>query len=201
MVLLHAAERRRNHTSAMPLPRKQTMNGNVVSLTTVMVSLSQFKKMFKGDLIVIVALELISCPCCGGELFTRGTCRRKAFNSSGDVDHYQLRVLQCRNCRKTHRELPSPLVPYKRYDGEAIAHIKSEPESAPCNSRSVELILRWLEWFLSYANHILESQSLILSVSLPKPSGKSVFSELMALVRIVVNSGNWLHNRTEFSYA
>ena len=34
----------------MPLPRKQTMNGNVVFLTTVMVSLSQFKKKCKGDL-------------------------------------------------------------------------------------------------------------------------------------------------------
>ena len=82
----------------MPLPRKQTMNGNVVSSTIVMVSLSHFKKKCKGDLIVIVALEFISCPCCGGELFTRGTCRRQAINSAGDVDHYQLRVLQCRNC-------------------------------------------------------------------------------------------------------
>lgn len=185
----------------MPLPRKQTMNGNVVFLTTVMVSLSQFKKKCKGDLIVIVALEFISCPCCGGELFTRGTCRRQAINSAGDVDHYQLRVLQCRNCRRTHRELPSPLVPYKRYDGEAITRIKSEPESAPCNNRTVDLILRWLEWFISYANHICESQSLILFVPLPKPSGKSLFSDFMALVRIVVNSGNWLHNRTEFSCA
>ena len=70
-------------------------------------------------------------------------------------------------------------------------HIKSEPESAPCNSRTVDLILRWLDWFISYANHIRESQSLILSVPLP----------FMALVRIVVNSGNWLHNRTEFSCA
>ena len=201
MVLLYAAERKRNHTSAMPLPRKQTMNGNVVSSTIVMVSLSHFKKKCKGDLIVIVALEFISCPCCGGELFTRGTCRRQAINSAGDVDHYQLRVLQCRNCGRTHRELPAPLVPYKRYDGEAIMHIKSEPESAPCNSRTVDLILRWLDWFISYANHIRESQSLILSVPLPKPSGKSLFSDFMALVRIVVNSGNWLHNRTEFSCA
>ena len=170
-------------------------------MTNVMVSLSQFRKKCKGDLIVIIALEYIPCPYCGGELFTRGTCRRQAINSAGDVDHYQLRVLQCRNCKRTHRELPAPLVPYKRYDGEAITRIKSEPESAPCNSRTVELVQRWLEWFLSYANHIRESQSLILSVPLPKTSGKNLLSELLELVRIVANSGNWLHNRTEFSYA
>ena len=190
-----------NRIPVMHLLCKQTIIGNAVSMTHVMVSLAQFRKKIKGNLIVIIALEIIPCPFCGGELFTRGTCRRKAINSAGDTDHYQLRVLQCRNCGRTHRELPAPLVPYKRYDGEAITSIKSDPECAPCNNRTVDLILRWLEWFISYANHIRESQSLILSVPLSKTSGEILLPGFMTLVRTVVNSGNWLHNRTEFSCA
>lgn len=185
----------------MPLPRKQIMNGSEVSSTCVMISLTRFKTKRKGDLVIIISQELITCPCCGGDMFVRGTCCRQAINSSGLKDHYQLRVLQCRDCRKTHRELPTPLVPYKRYDGEAISYIENNPTEAPCNFRTTSLILRWLEWFLSYAKHICESLSLILSIELPKPSGKLTVKNFMFLVRIVVNSGNWLHNRTDFSNA
>ena len=194
-------KKNRNLTSFMPLPRKQTMNGNEVSSTWVMISLTHFKAERKGDLIVIISQEIIPCPCCEGDLFVRGTCRRQAINSTGLKDHYRLRVLQCRNCRKTHRELPFPLVPYKRYDGEAITYIENTPSDAPCCIRSVTLILGWLDWFISYANHVSESLSLMLSVPLPKTSGIVQLSDFMSLVRIVVNSGNWSHNRTEFSCA
>ena len=194
-------KKNRNLTSFMPLPRKQIMNGNEVSSTWVMVSLTHFKTERKGDLIVIISQEIIPCPYCEGDLFVRGTCRRQAINSAGLKDHYRLRVLQCRNCRKTHRELPAPLVPYKRYDGEAITYIENAPSDAPCCIRSVTLILGWLDWFISYANHVSESLSLMLSVPLPKTSGIVQLSDFMSLVRIVVNSGNWSHNRTEFSCA
>ena len=197
----HHRKKNGNPTSFMPLPRKQIMNGSEVSSTCVMVSLSRFRKKYKGDLIIIVAQEILFCPCCEGDLFVRGTCRRQAINSAGDKVQYQLRVLQCRDCRRTHRELPDPLVPYKRYDGEAITYIENDPSNAPCNIRSVPLILGWLAWFISYANHICESQSLILSAPLSKTSGKTRLQRFMFLVRIVVNSGNWSHNRTEFSCA
>ena len=197
----HHRKKNGNPTSFMPLPRKQIMNGSEVSSTCVMVSLSRFRKKYKDDLVIIVAQEILSCPCCEGDLFVRGTCRRQAINSAGSKVQYQLRVLQCRDCRRTHRELPDPLVPYKRYDGEAIMYIENDPSNAPCNIRSVPLILGWLAWFITYANHICESQSLILSTPLSKTSGKTRLQKFMSLVRIVVNSGNWSHNRTEFSYA
>ena len=171
----------------MPLRRKQIMNRSEVSSTYVMVSLTHFRRKRKGELIIIIAQEILPCPRCEGELFTRGTCRRQAINSAGTKEHYQLRVLQCRDCRKTHRELPAPLVPYKRYDGDAIAHITNDPETAPCNNRTTELIMKWLSWFISYANHICESQSLILAIPLPKITGKIKLPEFMTLVRIVVN--------------
>ena len=78
-------------------------------------------------------------------------------------------------------------------------HIAVHPESAPCNNHTFTLILNWLNWFLSYAKHICESQSFILHATLPKPIGKKRLTEFMALIRMVVNSGNWLHNRTEFT--
>ena len=180
----------------MSLPCKQTMNENEVFLTHVMVSISHFKKVHKGDCFKIISQEIIACPRCNGELFTRGTCRRHAINSAGIREQYQLRVLQCRDCRKTHRELPSPIVPYKRYDGEVITQIANNPDKAPCYYRTMELLLRWLNWFIIYANHICESQSLILSIPLPKMIGAIRLPDLMALVRIVANSGNWSHNRT-----
>ena len=88
----HYRKKNGNPTSFMPLPRKQTMNGSEVSSTCVMVSLSRFKKKYKGDLIIIVAQEILSCPCCEGDLFVRGTCRRQAINSAGSKVQYQLRV-------------------------------------------------------------------------------------------------------------
>ncbi len=163
----------------MPLPRKQIMSGSEVSSTCVMVSLSRFRKKYKGDLIIVVAQEILSCPCCEGDLFVRGTCRRQAINSAGSKVQYQLRVLQCRDCRRTHRELPDPLVPYKRYDGEAITYIENDPSNAPSSIRSVPLILGWLAWFNSYANHICESQSLILPAPLSKTSGKTRLQEFI----------------------
>lgn len=191
-------EEKGNPTSSMQLPRKQTMVKKKWGfLTHVMVSLTHFRQERKGELIIIVAQEILPCPLCGGELYTRSTCHRRAINASGNTDHYRLRVLQCRGCRKTHRELPTPLVPYKRYDSEAITEIAGHPESAPCNSRTIDLIRRWLEWFVSYARHVQES--LRLQIRLPEKVGKSACEEFMALVRIVVNSGYWSHNRTEFS--
>ncbi len=52
-------KKNRNLTSFMPLPRKQTMNGNEVSSTWVMISLTHFKAERKGDLIVIISQEII----------------------------------------------------------------------------------------------------------------------------------------------
>jgi hypothetical protein len=168
------------------------------SLTYAMISITHFRSERKNGIIVITAQEHVPCPRCEGPMYTRGTCRRKAINSAGKTDYYQLRVLKCRDCGRTHRELPAPLVPYKRYNGEAIVHIATHPESAPCNARTISLVLQWLKWFISYAKHIQESQSRILSIFLPQSVGKRLLDKLSAFVRLVANSGNWLHNRTDF---
>ena len=187
----------------MSLTRKQIMVRKWGSTTNVMISISKFKKERKGEIIVITGQEIIPCPSCEtGELFTRGTCHRCAINTAGEKEHYQLRVLQCRNCNKTHRELPEPLVPYKRYDGETIIKAANEPDKAPCDFRSVDLILKWLTWFIDYAAHIQQSLEVeIAAPPLPKMSGKYEIHSLFAWVKRVVNSGNWSHKRTELCIA
>ena len=52
-------KKNRNLTSFMPLPRKQIMNGNEVSSTWFMISLTHFKAERKGDFIVIISQEII----------------------------------------------------------------------------------------------------------------------------------------------
>ena len=156
-----------------------------------MVCISHFWEKRKGKAIIIVALENLPCPLCNGQMFTRSTCHRKAITASGEIKNFQLRVRQCRNCNKTHRELPKPLIPYKRYDGEAIAGIRNRPDIASCSECTILAILCWLEWFIPYANQICEKQQLILSFPLPKEPGKIIPAELALLVQLVANSGNW----------
>ena len=164
--------------------------------TNHVISIAHFRIERNGALQIIHGQEIQHCPVCDGELFCRGTCHRKTQNAYGETAEYQLRVMQCRDCKKTLRKLPSPIVPYKRYDAEAIMHIRDNPKESACEPNVRIRMITWLVWFIRYASHIQESQSQILSVSLPKVSDKITSSELSRLIRIVVNSQNWLYNRT-----
>ena len=166
-----------------------------------MISISHFSAVRNGILLIIHGLELLPCPICDGELFCRGTCRRKTQSAFGETTLYQLRVLQCRRCGKTHRELPAPIIPFKRYDAEAIVQIRENPEEMICEPSVRNRIMAWVSWFIVYASHVKESQQLILSIPLPNESGKITASELLRLVRIVANSQNWSHNRTVWTKA
>ena len=161
-----------------------------------MISISRFSKVIKNNIVIITGFELLPCPKCAGELYCRGTCHRHSIDSSGQVTDYRLRVLKCRECGKTHRELPESLVPYKRYDAATIIIMRDKPNDAPCSPSVQSRILKWLAWFIAYANHIRESQSLILAVTLPKAVGAIQLSSFISLVKIVVNSGFWSHNHS-----
>lgn len=63
-----------------------------------------------------------TCPLCGSRLFSHGTCRRKSIEEDC-LEIHQLRVLKCRNCKRTHRELPDTLVPYKHYGRKLISAV------------------------------------------------------------------------------
>lgn len=73
----------------------------------------------------------VYCPDCGRKLFFHGTCKRKV-RAQEKTRCYVLRVLFCKNCKKTHRELPDFIVGYKRYSRDELCEIVMNEESYSC---------------------------------------------------------------------
>lgn len=69
----------------------------------------------------------VYCPDCGRKLFFHGTCKRKV-RAQEKTRCYVLRVLFCKNCKKTHRELPDFIVGYKRYSRDELCEIVMNEE-------------------------------------------------------------------------
>ena len=147
--------------------------------------------------------EFVPCPCCSGDLFVRGTCQRKVRriteHSDGEFPEiWCLRVMQCRQCRKTHRELPDWIIPYKRCSAEMYAEIAEDNEKVCCDGTTIAIVRLWVEWFLIYARHIVEAMKILYPGFSPIPDNKPLAERLMYFVRLVVNSGNWVHNRSAY---
>lgn len=111
-----------------------------------------------------------------------------------------LRVMQCKNCRKTHRELPDWIIPYKRCSAEVYADA-AQGLGNSCDGRTNEVIRLWVEWFLDYALHVLSGIRIENPEVCPIPDSKLLPERLMYFVRLVVNSGNWVHNRSAVTVA
>ena len=81
-----------------------------------MVRIEKYHPYKKNGYIYTYGEEISCCPDCGRKMYVHGTCRRKvrAFEDP-DGTTLILRVLICRSCRKTHRELPDFISAYKRY--------------------------------------------------------------------------------------
>ena len=143
----------------------------------------------KNGRIIFTGNENGHCPHCGGSLHVRGTCTRKLRGING-TQVYRLRVLECDNCGKSHRELPPEMIPYKRLDTESISKIAQTPKgrNLECAETSTwHRICAWVIWFLRYAQNEVGSSVYMACV---------VFEEkLSMLVRIVVNSGKWIQHR------
>ena len=154
--------------------------------------------------------EFVPCPCCSGDLFVRGSCQRKVRriteHSDGELPEiWCLRVMQCRQCRKTHRELPDWIIPYKRCSAEMYAEIavcdEEGDQKVSCSGSTITIVQLWVEWFLTYARHIAESMRIQYPGFSPIPDNKPLADRLTYFVRLVVNSGNWTHNRSAVTVA
>ncbi len=150
--------------------------------------------------------EFVFCPCCSGDLFVRGTCRRKVRrlteNSDGQFPEiWCLRVMQCRQCRKTHRELPDWIIPYKRCSIEMYAEIAEGNEDVSCDGTTIAVVCLWVKWFLNYARHIAEAMKILYPGYSTIPDNAPLADRLTYFVRLVVNSGNWTHNRSAVTVA
>jgi len=140
-------------------------------------------------------MEQIPCPYCNGKLYVRGTCRRKVRDAEDQCTVLRLRVLACRNCGKTHRELPEGVIPYKRYGSDAICKMKEHPEKCFTEPCSIQRIIAWLSGFLSFAEKYLEGLKQE-GFETPELVGCPLYRRLNYFVRIIVNSGEWKQHRS-----
>ena len=91
--------------------------------------------------------RIACCPDCGERMRVHGTCRRKAIVSQ-KIKIFVLRVLACKKCRKTHRELPDFIIGYKRYSCDDFCEIIADKESYTCESSTRIRMMKWLKCFL-----------------------------------------------------
>ena len=165
-----------------------------------MISVAHGMRYRKGEIIFFTGTEKIPCPVCGGQLRVHGTCTRKLRRSEG-IDVYRLRVMECKTCGKTHRELPEEIVPYKRMDTELLSNISEvskEEDLGDIEVSTWKRVREWVLWFLAYALDVLRSlQTLLGKVFQTISSGECLSRRLAYFVRLVANSGNWIQHRSE----
>lgn len=88
----------------------------------------------KNGIYIVRGTEKLPCPHCGGKLHVHGTCHRK-LREIDCTRTFRLRVMKCKGCGKTHRELPPFFVPNKRYSLNSICEILcSEKGLHPCDT-------------------------------------------------------------------
>ena len=106
-----------------------------------MISVTQGIAYRKREIIIFTGNETIPCPVCGGHLKVRGTCERKVIRREG-TQTYRLRVMECGNCGKTHRELPSFIMPYKRMDADILSEAAEASGEENLENWTVENFVR-----------------------------------------------------------
>lgn len=179
--------------------------------TKTMISVTRFTCIRKDGIFIITGMEEILSPCCHGDLFVHGTCRRKLKAAGGDKI-LRLRVMECAECGTTHRELPNGIVPRKRYSAEMLCAIfngfmpenddngsidsivSSEKEEYAsdrlmCDASVRERIIAWLSWFWEYAQSIAKTDSRQDAFT------GSMCSQLSQYVRVIVNRREWKQHR------
>jgi len=150
----------------------------------------------KDGEIIFTGTEQVPCPICGGELKVHGTCKRKLETEDGENLLYRLRVMECKQCGRTHRELPAgriagykhKSIPFlvKISEAKHSEHLKYAETSTWCR------ICLWMSWFLRYTQMIQESLILRGLLAKTKYVGKSIAGQTAYFVRLVTNSGNWV---------
>ena len=166
----------------------------------VVISVSDFTKYFKDGIWIITGQEDVPCPICSGKLAVRGTCKRKLRQESDDTITLRLRVMECKGCGKTHRELPEGIVPYKRHDAESICGMQKAPQDCIAEPSVRNRIIVWLAWFLRYGKDVLKSL-LEQGYHLTEPVVEPLSRQLVQFVRLVVNSGMWVQHRSVIRFS
>ncbi len=154
-------------------------------------------------------MEQIPCPHCQERLRPYDRRSRKYVDIAGDWRVLVIRRLRCSNprCRRIHAELPEFVVPYKRYGvGSIEAVLTGVAKAAPAEESTR---WRWRAWhrqlrehFLGVARSVWRHGAEIARTLLASPTESSsttrncIVWPLAALVRLAVNSGNWITTRS-----
>ena len=139
------------------------------------------------------------CPVCGGQSRVRDTVKRHFRDWLGIKVWGTIRRLQCKVCKKVHRELPEVMLPYKHYQAECIEAALDKREAQCAAEGSTQY--RWLVWFtwveLLMAAHLLVALKAIGDlVELARRAGETLQSMrsrgggwLAEAYRTTVNAG------------
>ena len=136
------------------------------------------------------------------------------MRSTGKQDILIIRRFQCKDCRRTHHELPDCLVPYKRYDSASIEAVVSGGQCLDV-AADESTLLRWKTWFslmvdyflgclrslaIRYMGRAVEARS-----DLPESSLQRIWHYvgdapcwLARVVRPVANANLWVQTRLAF---
>ena len=79
-----------------------------------------------------------------------------------------------------------------------IAEIAEDNEKVCCDGTTITVVRHWVEWFLIYVRHIVEAMKILYPGFSPIPDNAPLAERLTYFVRLVVNSGNWVHNRSAY---
>lgn len=151
------------------------------------------------------------CPVClNRTLKVIGSRNRNALDSDGERLIIVIRRLRCLTCKKIHHELPDILVPYKRYLSECIeAIIEEAHEQIACEGSTIYRLRQWFNAIQFHIKGSLVSIAAMSKNSIGAVAGETIlkmikvyvgeeFGWLSRVVRIVVNTNNWVHTRNAF---
>lgn len=110
--------------------------------------------------------------------------------------------MMCSRCHKTHREIPDEVIPYKRNSLSFFCEIaESEKENYPCDMSTWQRVKWWLSWFLEFARNVERGIACTGLLEATRETGDSLRCQTAYYVRLVINSGNWIHNRSAMHVA
>lgn len=150
------------------------------------------------------------CPICSSEtLNVIGSRGRGALDSSGKKLIIVIRRLKCTTCKKIHHEIPDILVPYKRYLSECIETIiENKHGQIACEGSTIYRLKRWFNTVKFHFKGSLASAAARDKANMGA-AGETILKMINAyvgtgggwlrrIVRIVVNTNNWVHTRNAF---
>ena len=131
------------------------------------------------------------CPvCCNGGMIKKGRRKRYVRTNDGKRIKLSVRHLKCKNCGKTHRELPDIVVPYKHECVETIEKIiNGDTADVGMEDSTINRIKAWWGRIMPYICNALLSigEKHCIRIEIGEPGG----IKLRPIVRALANTHLW----------